>query len=99
MTAEVFIKDCTRGCSNVLYYHNQNYTHGTDYAEDSGIEVTYSSWLTPEQALKAVELAREQTINKACEWLETTNLDYYQIREGVFSKDLITDFRKYMEEE
>ena len=37
-------------------------------------------------------------IEKACEWLETINLDYYQISEGVFSTDLVKDFRKAMEE-
>lgn len=63
MKAEQFIKDCTRGCSNVVYYHNQNFTHGTDYVEGSGIEVQYSPWLTPEQALRAVEIAREELID------------------------------------
>ena len=44
-----------------------------------------------------INAAREQMINKACELLETINLDYYQIREGVFSTDLVKDFRKAME--
>ena len=61
--AEQFIKDCTRSCSNVVYYHNRNFTHGTDYVEGSGIEVQYSPWLTPEQALRAVEIAREEMID------------------------------------
>lgn len=38
------------------------------------------------------------SIDKAVEWLESVNLDYYQIREGVFSRELVTDFRKAMEE-
>ena len=37
-------------------------------------------------------------IDKACEWLESVNLDFYQIREGVFSRQLVEDFKKYMEE-
>ena len=36
------------------------------------------------------------SIDKACEWLEYVNLDYYQIREGVFSRELVEDFRKAM---
>ena len=63
MKAEQFIKDCTRRCSNVVYYYNRNFTHGTDYIEGSGIEVQYSPWLTPDQALRAVEIAREEIIN------------------------------------
>lgn len=43
-------------------------------------------------------LGKEAMIDKACEWLESVNLDYYQIREGVFSKELVNDFRKAMEE-
>ena len=34
---------------------------------------------------------------KAVKWLESVNLDYYQIREGVFSTELVEDFRKAME--
>ena len=42
--------------------------------------------------------ADKTMIEKACEWLESVNLDYYQIREGVFSRELVDDFRKAMEE-
>ena len=38
-------------------------------------------------------------IDKVCECLERFNIGYYQIREDVFSKDLITDFRKFLEEQ
>lgn len=38
------------------------------------------------------------SLDKAVEWLESVNLDYYQIREGVFSTELVDDFRKAMEE-
>lgn len=37
-------------------------------------------------------------LDRVCELLESINLDYYQIREGVFSKDLVKDFRKLLEE-
>ena len=87
--AEQFIKDCTRSCSNVVYYHNRNFTHGTDYVEGSGIEVQYSPWLPPEQALRAVEIAREEMIDKAYEWI---NL---QLNLPI---DFEQHFRKAMEE-
>ena len=57
--AEQFIKDYTRNCSNQLYYHNQRYTNGTAI-DNGGIEVTYSPWLSPEQALRATEIAVEE---------------------------------------
>lgn len=87
--AEQFIKDCTRSCSNVVYYHNRNFTHGTDYVEGSGIEVQYSPWLTPDQALRAVEIAREEMIAKAYEWIN------FQLN---LPSDFEQHFRKAMEE-
>ena len=47
---------------------------------------------------KMAQWKEQQMIEKACEWLESVNLDYYQIREGVFSRELVVDFRKTMEE-
>lgn len=44
------------------------------------------------------EYMREEMMAKACEWLESVNLDWYQISEGVFSIDLVKDFRKAIEE-
>lgn len=44
-----------------------------------------------------IEITRKEMISKACKWLASVNLDYYQIREGVFSKELVKDFRKAME--
>lgn len=38
-------------------------------------------------------------IEKACDWLESINLDWYQIREGVFSRQLVEDFKNYMKGE
>ena len=38
-------------------------------------------------------------IKKACEWLESVNLYFYEVREGVFSETLVEDFRDYMEKE
>lgn len=47
--AEQFIKDCTNVCSNETTSFG-SYDH------------TYHEWLTPEQALRAVEIAREEMI-------------------------------------
>ena len=52
--AEKFIDDCTRNYSNEIAHWCE---------EDTSI---YSPWLTPDQARKAVEIAREEVIEKAC---------------------------------
>jgi len=51
MTPEQFIKDCTQSCSNELIAVED--THGKKV-------IFYHEWLTPEQALRAVELARHE---------------------------------------
>jgi hypothetical protein len=59
--AEKFIQDCTRNCSNELI----------SVESRAGKEViSYNDWLTPDQARKAVEIAREEMIEKVCEYLE-----------------------------
>lgn len=72
----------------------KDYTnHCSNELADGG----FHEWLTPEQAHRAVEIAKDAFIEKACGWLESVNLDFYQIREGVFSRELVEDFKKYME--
>ena len=60
MTAEQFIKDYTRTDSNELIAVED--IHGTTV-------ISYREWLTPEQALRAVEIARKETIDKAWEYI------------------------------
>lgn len=81
--ARQFIKDYTRGCSNEL---------GAVEYKDGKKVISYHEWLTPEQALAAVEIAREELIDKACEWL---------LKNDSYSKPtdyLVREFRKAMEE-
>lgn len=65
--AEQFIQDYTRNCSNELCSVEDRYGKKV---------ISYHEWLTPEQALRAVELARKEMIEKAVEWL------YQQLNEG-----------------
>lgn len=58
--AEQFIKDYTRNCSNVVAYSGMI----------EGGEFKYHEWLTPDQARRAVEIAREEFIEKVCEFLD-----------------------------
>ena len=53
--AEKFIQDCTRGCSNELCAVEDRFGKKV---------ISYHEWLTPDQALKAVEIAREETTEK-----------------------------------
>ena len=65
--AEKFISDCTRNCSNELIAVESR----------AGKEVvSYHEWLTPDQARKAVEIAREETYNKIWNWLAKHINDY-----------------------
>ena len=67
--AEKFIQDYTRKCSNEL---DGIYVEG---------EVYYSPWLTPDQARSAVEIAKEEMIDKFCEWVKK-NVTYIHPRKG-----------------
>lgn len=59
----------------------------------------WPEWFDAKVSDNSIEYTRTDVfIEKAVNWLESVNLDYYQIREGVFSKELVTDFRKVMEE-
>lgn len=69
--AEKFIQDCTRNCSNVVVYSGMS---------ERG-EFRYHEWLTPDQALRAVEIARTETIDEVVEWLKK-NVTYIHPRKG-----------------
>lgn len=84
MKAEQFIQDHTRNCSNELCAVEDKYGKKV---------ISYHEWLTPEQALKAVEIEREEVIEKACKWLGK-NL------QGIVGGSVyFNDFKKYMEEQ
>ena len=56
--AEKFIQDYTRDCSNEMTFEDGSGSHN------------YVPWLTPDQARRAVEIAREDVIEKVCEFLD-----------------------------
>ncbi len=58
--AEKFIQDCTKNCSNIIETINS----------DKNVAVVYQPWLTPDQARSAVEIAREEMIEKFICWLK-----------------------------
>lgn len=87
MKAEQFIKDYTRRCSNELCAVEDKYGKKV---------ISYHEWLTPDQALSAVQIEREEVIEKAVFWLENNidgwiDMDYDQ-------KAFVEEFKKAMED-
>jgi hypothetical protein len=78
--AEKFIQNYTRNCSNTTYL-----TDEVENPED------YCPWLSPDQARRAVEIAREETIDKIVEWLKK-NATYTHPRKG--TKECIVNIAK-----
>lgn len=62
--AEKFISDYTRNCSNIIETINR----------DKNVAVVYQPWLTPENALKAVEIAKEEVIENLWKDAQSNNL-------------------------
>lgn len=57
MNAEKFIKDYTRNCGNIEYIQGV-------YAP------YYHPWITPDDALSAVVIEREEMMERACEYID-----------------------------
>lgn len=87
---EKYIRDYTRNCSNELCSVEDRYGKTI---------ISYREWLTPDQALRAAEIAKEETIEKACKWLNDWAYLYVNDYTGSLDeKALVEDFRKTMEE-
>lgn len=71
---EKFISDCTRNCSNEIIVPTQD---GNSYTKG------YTHWLTPDEARRAVEIAREETLLEVAAWINDT---------FIFSKQAKEDF-------
>lgn len=85
-----FIEEHTKNCSNLLY---RDYVGGFD-------KTVYQPWLTPDQARKAVEIAREEELEYVKYQLYLRlpeTLDYNGIQ--VDREDFINDFIKAMKDE
>ena len=83
--AEKFISDCTMNCSNEIDQL------GADIAAFS----EYYPWITPDQAIIAVEIAREEIYK----WLANHYRDYMhnptgEKLEAFFGGDMINDLKQ-----
>ncbi|MDD6017164.1 MAG: hypothetical protein PUC18_12980 [Prevotellaceae bacterium] len=93
--------------------YKRDYSNTNVGWNDNGEEVTwYSPWLSPDDALRAVEIEREEMIDKACEWLgknlskysELTDEDEYgnklnEVVMNIFYGQAVSDFKNYMKGE
>lgn len=87
---EKFIQEHTRSDSNELC---------SIESRISKEFVSYRKWLTPDQARKAVEIAREETIKEVCEWLHNHNDYICGGTNGIVRYDmdkLIEDLKKHL---
>ncbi len=85
--AEKFISDCTRNCSN-------------EFEPQKSPPSVYNPWLTPDQARKAVEIAREEELEYIKYQLDLRlpkTLDYNGVQ--VDREDFIKEFVKAMKDE
>jgi hypothetical protein len=85
--AEKFIQDYTRNCSN-------------EFEPQKAPPSVYNPWLTPDQARRAVEIAREEELEYVKYQLELRlpeTLDYNGVQ--VDRDDFINDFIKALRDE
>jgi hypothetical protein len=91
--AEKFIQDYTKNCSNELCAVEDKFGKKV---------ISYHKWLTPDQALRAVEIAREEIY----EWLQENASKYIEKQDTIFgtikvinSHKLINDLKQAMKDE
>ena len=86
---EKFIQDCTRNCSNELIAVESR----------AGKEVvSYHEWLTPDQARRAVEIARAEMMEDITIFLEGAHeyTDNKVLQMQYDNEGLIRDFREFV---
>jgi hypothetical protein len=82
--AEKFIQEYTRNCSNEYLTDSKPDGLGGYISRRN-----FSPWLTPDQALRAVEIAREEMLNRICEWIEENIGEYCDGENIMFSATYI----------
>lgn len=89
--AEEFIQEHTKNCSNDFKGWQKN-----------GLPI-YASWLTPDKARKAVEIAREEVIVEVCEWIDVNYVRYLDVStKGTLTANIrqfITDLKQAMKDD
>ena len=90
--AEKFIEDCTRNCSNL--------TQVPTLDDKGNIVPKAHPWLTPDDARKAAEIAREEVIEKVCEFLDNDLCCYIKAQDfSIEHQRLENDLKQAMRDE
>lgn len=90
--AEKFIQENTKNYSNEYLTDSKSDGLGGYISRRN-----FSSWLTPDQARRAVEIAREEAIEKTAEWLTKHAIKYYFNSKGFLGTDeLVEDYKLIM---
>ena len=92
--AEKFIHDCTRNCSNEYLTDSKPDGLGGYISRRK-----FSPWLTPDQARKAVEIARKETYDKIRHWLLYHINDYVVEGKGRDIDFIFDDIKQAMKDE
>ena len=91
--AEEFIREHTRNCSNTTKGYRTKGAFFPSY---------YIPWLSTDQARKAVEIAKEEMIDKAIGWIEEINNHHHIMRYSDSCEppisELIEWFKNYIKE-
>ena len=93
--AEKFIQEYTKNCSNVYFTDSKpdglgGYIRRRDF----------SPWLTPDQAKRAVEIAREEVIEKVCEFLDNDLCCYIKAQDfAIEHQRLENDLKQAIKDE
>ena len=89
--AEKFISDYTKNCSNEIAHWD---------IDGENIKPIYSPWLTPDQARRAVEIAREEKKEKVCKFLENDLCCYIKAQDfSIEHQRLKNDLKQAMKDE
>lgn len=88
--AEKFISDYTRNCSNEIV--------GGGWNNGEFVQI-FNPWLTPDQARRAVEIAREETYDKIWHWLAEHINDYVVEGKGRDIDLMFDDIKQAMKDE
>ena len=95
--AEKFIDDCTRNCSNEIWSPYPQISNDVRRIDGESAK-EFSPWLTPDQARKAVEIAREEMMEDITIFLEGAHeyTDNKLLQMQYDNEGLICDFREFV---
>ena len=88
--AEEFIREHTRNCSNTF----------TKDLDSPKPRIECYPWLTPDQARRAVEIAKEELIEKVCKFLDNDLCCYIKAQDfAIEHQRLENDLKQAMKDE